>query len=86
LTSDEIWSLESLPKRLVVMGAGPIGCELAQSFQRLGSRVTLIDMADRKAPKEDPDVSALVADVLRGEASDVLTSHTQSGPKSRRNG
>ena len=75
LTSDDVWSLESLPKRLVVMGAGPIGCELAQSFQRLGSQVTLIDMADRVLPKEDADVSALVADVLRGEGIDVLTSH-----------
>jgi len=75
LTSDDVWSLESLPKRLVVMGAGPIGCELAQSFQRLGSSVTLIDMADRVLPKEDADVSALVADVLRGEGIDVLTSH-----------
>ncbi len=75
LTSDDVWSLESLPKRLVVMGAGPIGCELAQSFQRLGSSVTLIDMADRVLPKEDADVSALVAEVLRGEGIDVLTSH-----------
>ncbi len=75
LTSDDVWSLESLPKRLVVMGAGPIGCELAQSFQRLGSRVTLIDMADRVLPKEDADVSALVADVLRSEGIDVLTAH-----------
>jgi pyruvate/2-oxoglutarate dehydrogenase complex dihydrolipoamide dehydrogenase (E3) component len=75
LTSDDVWSLQSLPKRLVVMGAGPIGCELAQSFQRLGSSVTLIDMADRVLPKEDADVSALVADVLRGEGVNVLTSH-----------
>jgi pyruvate/2-oxoglutarate dehydrogenase complex dihydrolipoamide dehydrogenase (E3) component len=75
LTSDDVWSLESLPKRLVVMGAGPIGCELAQSFQRLGSRVTLIDMADRVLPKEDADVATLITDVLRGEGVDVLTSH-----------
>ena len=87
LTSDDVWSMESLPKRLVVMGAGPIGCELAQSFQRLGSRVTLIDMADRVLPKEDADVSALVADVLRGEGIDVLTSHKavrfEVGPQKR---
>ena len=75
LTSDDVWTLTDLPRRLVVMGAGPIGCELAQSFQRLGSRVTLIDMADRVLPKEDGDVSALVADVLRGEGIDVLTGH-----------
>ena len=75
LTSDDVWNLTELPRRLVVMGAGPIGCELAQSFQRLGSQVTLIDMADRVLPKEDADVSALVADVLRSEGIDVLTGH-----------
>jgi dihydrolipoamide dehydrogenase len=75
LTSDDIWALEQLPKRLVVMGAGPIGCELAQSFARLGSRVTLIDMADRILPKEDEDVATLVTDVLRGEGVTVLTGH-----------
>ncbi len=75
LTSDDVWQLDELPGRLVVMGAGPIGCELAQSFQRLGSRVTLIDMAERILPREDADVAALVADVLRGEGVDVLTGH-----------
>jgi pyruvate/2-oxoglutarate dehydrogenase complex dihydrolipoamide dehydrogenase (E3) component len=75
LTSDDVWNLTELPQRFVVMGAGPIGCELAQSFQRLGSRVTLIDMADRVLPKEDADVSALVADVLRSEGIDVLVGH-----------
>jgi pyruvate/2-oxoglutarate dehydrogenase complex dihydrolipoamide dehydrogenase (E3) component len=75
LTSDDVWSLTELPKRLVVMGAGPIGCELAQSFARLGSRVTLIDMADRILPKEDPDVSALLADVMADEGVSVLTAH-----------
>jgi pyruvate/2-oxoglutarate dehydrogenase complex dihydrolipoamide dehydrogenase (E3) component len=75
LTSDDVWQLKALPARLVVMGAGPIGCELAQSFRRLGSQVTLIDMADRVLPREDADVSALVAEVLRGEGIDVLTGH-----------
>jgi pyruvate/2-oxoglutarate dehydrogenase complex dihydrolipoamide dehydrogenase (E3) component len=75
LTSDDVWNLTELPRRFVVMGAGPIGCELAQSFQRLGSQVTLIDMADRVLPKEDADVSALVADVLRSEGVDVLVGH-----------
>jgi dihydrolipoamide dehydrogenase len=74
-TSDDIWQMTALPRRLVVMGAGPIGCELAQSFQRLGSQVTLIDMADRVLPKEDPDVSALVAAVLQAEGVDVRTGH-----------
>jgi pyruvate/2-oxoglutarate dehydrogenase complex dihydrolipoamide dehydrogenase (E3) component len=75
LTSDDVWNLTELPRRFVVMGAGPIGCELAQSFQRLGSQVTLIDMAGRVLPKEDADVSALVADVLRSEGVDVLVGH-----------
>ena len=75
LTSDDVWALRELPRRLVVMGAGPIGCELAQSFQRLGSQVTLIDMADRVLPKEDPDVSELIASVLRSEGIEVLTGH-----------
>jgi pyruvate/2-oxoglutarate dehydrogenase complex dihydrolipoamide dehydrogenase (E3) component len=57
LTSDNVWSLTELPGRLLVMGGGPIGCELAQSFARLGSAVTLIDMEPRLLPREDPDVS-----------------------------
>lgn len=75
LTSDDVWNLTELPQRFVVMGAGPIGCELAQSFQRLGSQVTLIDMADRILPKEDADAAALVADALRSEGIEVLVGH-----------
>jgi dihydrolipoamide dehydrogenase len=75
LTSDNVWTLQQLPRRLVVMGAGPIGCELAQSFARLGSQVTLIDMADRILPKEDEDVATLVTSVLRDEGVTVLTGH-----------
>ncbi len=75
LTSDNVWGLRVLPKQLVVMGAGPIGCELAQSFARLGSRVTLIDMAPRILPKEDADVAELIAAVLRQEGVTVLTAH-----------
>ncbi|SHJ90779.1 FAD-dependent oxidoreductase [Halomonas caseinilytica] len=62
LTSDNLWSLESLPARLVILGGGPIGCELGQSFARLGSRVILIESGERLLPKEDDEVSdALVA-------------------------
>src|SRR4030095_44360 len=60
LTSDDVWSLGRLPSRLLVIGAGPLGCELAQSFQRLGADVTLLDMETRILPREDPDVSDLV--------------------------
>ncbi len=75
LTSDSVWGLRDLPAHLLVMGAGPIGCELAQSFQRLGSQVTLIDMADRVLPKEDPDASQVVADSLARDGVRVLVGH-----------
>lgn len=71
LTSDTIWSLESLPDALLVMGAGPIGCELAQAFARLGSKVTLVDMADRVLPREDEDAAALVAAALQSDGIDL---------------
>jgi len=75
LTSDNLWQLEALPRRLVVMGGGPIGCELAQSFRRLGAAVTLVDMAPRLLPREDPDVSEFVAGVFRAEGIDVRLGH-----------
>ncbi|MDP2004944.1 MAG: FAD-dependent oxidoreductase, partial [Rubrivivax sp.] len=58
-TSDTIWGLTQLPPRLVVLGGGPIGCELAQSFARLGSKVTQVEMAARVMLREDPEVSEL---------------------------
>ena len=75
LTSDTIWGLTELPKRLVVLGGGPIGCELAQSFACLGSAVTLVEMAPRLMLREDPEVSDLVAASLRVDGVNVLTSH-----------
>jgi pyruvate/2-oxoglutarate dehydrogenase complex dihydrolipoamide dehydrogenase (E3) component/uncharacterized membrane protein YdjX (TVP38/TMEM64 family) len=62
VTSDSVWELDVLPKRLAVLGGGPIGCELAQCFARLGSDVTIIDMARSLLPREDPDISQLVMD------------------------
>ncbi|WP_369601123.1 FAD-dependent oxidoreductase [Hahella sp. SMD15-11] len=59
-TSDTIWSLRDKPESLLVLGGGPIGCELAQSFNRLGVRVIQVDLSDRIMPREDPDVSAAV--------------------------
>ena len=73
LTTETVWDLRVLPRRLVVLGGGPIGCELAQAFARLGSQVTLVEMADRLLLKEEPEASALIADRLRGEGVDVLT-------------
>ena len=75
LTSDNLWDLQVLPERLLVLGGGPIGCELAQSFARLGSRVTLIDMEERLLPREDPDVSQHMTAVFEREGIDVRLGH-----------
>ena len=74
-TSDTIWELTQLPARLVVLGGGPIGCELAQAFARLGSKVTIVDMLDRILPKEDAEVSAFMTERFRAEGIDVYTGH-----------
>jgi len=73
LTTDTMWELRELPGRLVVLGGGPIGCELAQAFARLGSQVALVEMADRLLLKEEPRASALVAERLRAEGVAVRT-------------
>ncbi len=71
LTSDTIWNLETLPKRLVILGGGPIGCELAQAFARLGSTVTLIEMGKQLLGREDADVAAVVQAALEHDGVDV---------------
>ena len=71
LTTGTLWDLRELPKRLVVLGGGPVGCELAQAFARLGSSVTLVEMGDRLLIKEEPRASDLVASRLRDEGVDV---------------
>ena len=75
LTSDTVWNLTELPRRLVVLGGGPIGSELAQSFARLGSEVTQVEMAPRIMVREDPEVSELVAASLRADGVNILTGH-----------
>jgi pyruvate/2-oxoglutarate dehydrogenase complex dihydrolipoamide dehydrogenase (E3) component len=75
LTSENLWDLAELPRRLLVMGGGPIGCELAQAFARLGSEVTLIDLEKRLLPREDPEVGALLQTVFRREGIDVRLAH-----------
>ncbi len=72
LTSNNIFDIEELPKHLVVMGGGPIGCELSQAFIRLGSKVTLIDMEDRILPKDDPEASNTLLEILSKEGIEVL--------------
>ena len=63
-TSDTLWQMTELPKRLLVLGAGPIGCELGQAFSRLGADVTIVDKGSFLMPREDEDVSQLVADTM----------------------
>lgn len=75
LTSDSVWSLTELPPRLLVVGGGPIGCELAQAFSHLGSKVTQVDMAPRIMPREDEEVSAAVSARFAAQGIDVLTGH-----------
>ncbi len=73
LTSDTVWDLEVLPARLVVLGGGPIGCELAQAFARLGVQVTLIELAAGLLPREEPAAQQVIATRLRAEGVDVRT-------------
>lgn len=71
LTSDTLWSLRELPPRLVVLGGGPIGCELAQSFARLGSQVTQVEMLPQIMGREDPEIAAAVKARFDAEGIDV---------------
>jgi pyruvate/2-oxoglutarate dehydrogenase complex dihydrolipoamide dehydrogenase (E3) component len=68
LTNETVFSLTTLPRRLAVIGAGPIGCELAQAFSRLGAQVTVFDVLPRILPREDEEAAALVSEVLRRES------------------
>jgi pyruvate/2-oxoglutarate dehydrogenase complex dihydrolipoamide dehydrogenase (E3) component/membrane protein DedA with SNARE-associated domain len=76
LTSETLWELRQLPRRLLVLGGGPIGSELAQAFARLGSQVTQVEMLPRILAREDPEVSAIVAERFGREGIRVLTGHT----------
>ena len=79
VTSDTLWDefakLDTIPKRMVVLGGGPIGCELAQSFQRLGAQVTQVEMAPRIMIREDEEVSELARQSLQADGVQVLTGH-----------
>jgi len=75
VTSDTIWELRQLPRRLVVLGGGPIGSELAQCFARLGSQVTQVEMLPRIMIREDPEISDMVMQRFRQEGINVLVSH-----------
>ena len=79
VTSDTLWDtfakLDEVPRRLVVLGGGPIGCELTQAFARLGSQVTQVEMAPRLMLREDEEVSALVQQAMQADGVRVLTGH-----------
>ena len=85
LTSDTVWSLRTLPRRLVVLGGGPIGCELAQAFARLGAQVTQVEMLPRLMVREDPEISAMVAQRFAAEGIDVQV-NTKASEFRRENG
>lgn len=71
LDSENVWDLEELPERLLVVGAGPIGIELGQAFRRLGSEVTIVQRSERILTKEDEDVSVQMLQYLRAEGIEI---------------
>ena len=71
MTNETVFALDEAPPRLVVLGGGPIGCELGQAFARLGSRVTLVQRSARLMPRDDEDASAIVATALQRDGVDV---------------
>jgi len=75
LTSDTVWNLRELPRRLAVLGGGPIGSELTQTFARLGATVTQVEMAPRIMMREDPEVSEMVKRRFEAEGIAVLVNH-----------
>lgn len=72
LTNESVFSLTELPRRLAVIGAGPIGCELAQAFARFGAAVTLLSDGNQVLPREDADAAALVASALNRDGVQLL--------------
>lgn len=72
LTNESVFSLTRLPPRLAVIGAGPVGCELAQTFQRFGSRVTLLEVLPRILPREDAQAADIVKQSLLREGVEIL--------------
>lgn len=74
-TSDSIWSLRQQPRWMLVLGGGPIGCELAQAFQRLGTQVIQVELSDRLLPREDAPASEAVMASLRADGVDLRLRH-----------
>ncbi len=74
-TSDNLWQMRDKPDNMLVLGGGPIGCELAQSFNRLGIAVTQVEMLERIMMREDPEISAMVSKQFQAEGVDVRVGH-----------
>jgi pyruvate/2-oxoglutarate dehydrogenase complex dihydrolipoamide dehydrogenase (E3) component len=79
LTNETVWGLTELPSHLLVIGGGAIGCEMAQSFARFGSRVTLLDQAERILPRDDAEASRVVLDALRRDGVEFVGGATLTG-------
>jgi len=75
VTNEEVFHLKKLPETLIVLGGGPIGLELGQSFARFGSEVTVVEMDKRLVPKEDEEVSATIGEIMRAEGLKILLNH-----------
>ncbi len=85
-TSDNLWSVRELPRRLLVLGGGPIGCELSQCFARLGSSVTQVEMLPRLLSREDVEISKLVQDRFAEEGVNVRVGHRATAFKRTQKG
>jgi pyruvate/2-oxoglutarate dehydrogenase complex dihydrolipoamide dehydrogenase (E3) component len=72
LTNETLFELEEQPERLAIVGAGPIGTEMAQAFARLGTDVTVLDMADRILSNDDAELAAMLRETLEGEGVDYV--------------
>jgi len=75
VTSDTLWRLDKQPRRLLILGGGPIGCEMAQAFRRLGSEVTLVELGARLLSREDPEVSSALEQSFEADGVRLLLAH-----------
>lgn len=86
LTYEGVWGMAELPRHMVVIGGGPIGCELAQAFRRLGSEVTIIEAGARILPRDEPAASAALSEVLAAEGVRLLPGTAAEGVRQEADG